>query len=243
MLAGTDRAALRQARGGPTIGDVATHFIPPNFPGFEESGGKGGTGVDFLSRETGDPAIAAKYFRAAGHEDGKFSGPDGKVSMACDDDDPGKKVCLVFEEQLRNMGFDPQTQFLAHEDVMARYCEVPENQPDVCPNVGWGKDFYDAQTVLDPTFNPASILPEGNSNYPQLSDPKIEAAFEEAATLTEPTQRARAYARINKMIVAQAPAVPYVWDKQANVRSDDVKGVISEFTSVWDLSHTSLEKP
>jgi peptide/nickel transport system substrate-binding protein len=243
VLAGTDRAALRQARGGPTIGDVATHFIPPNFPGFEESGGKGGTGVDFLSRETGDPAIAAKYFRAAGHESGKFGGPDREVSLVCDDDDPGKKVCLVFEQQLRNMGFDPQTQFLAHEDVMARYCEVPKDQPDVCPNVGWGKDFYDAQTVLDTTFNPASILPEGNSNYPQLSDPKIEAAFEEAATLTEPAERARAYARINKMIVAEAPAVPYVWDKQANVRSADVKGVISEFTSVWDLSHTSLEKP
>ena len=29
------------------------------------------------------------------------------------------------------------------------------------------------------------------------------------------------------MIVAQAPAAPYVWDKQANVRSKDVNGVIN----------------
>jgi peptide/nickel transport system substrate-binding protein len=45
------------------------------------------------------------------------------------------------------------------------------------------------------------------------------------------------------MIVAQAPAIPYVWDKQANVRSKDVNGVITEFNSVWDLSFTSLANP
>jgi peptide/nickel transport system substrate-binding protein len=242
-LAGMDRVALRQARGGPAIGDVATHFLPPNFPGFEESGGKGGTGVDFLARETGDPAIAAKYFRAAGYSGGKFEGKDRKVTMVCDDDDPGKKVCLVAEEQLRNLGFQPETRFLPHEDVMAQYCEVPKNQPDVCPNVGWGKDFYDPQTMLDTTFNPAAILPEGNSNYPQLDDPRLEREFEQAKRLTDPAARARAFAQINKLIVAQAPAIPYVWDKQANVRSADVKGVISEFNSVWDLSFTSLENP
>ena len=242
-VAGMDRVALRQARGGPTIGDIATHFIPPNFPGFEESGGKGGTGVDFLSRDTGDPAISAKYFRAAGHEDGKMGGKDRKVTMACDDDDPGKKVCLVVAEQLRELGFEPDTVFAPHEDVQSRYCGVPENQPDICPNAGWAKDFYDAQTLLDSSFNPAAIVPEGNSNYSQLDDPKLEQAFEQAEVLSEPAERARAYARINKMIVAQAPALPYVWDKQANVRSDDVNGVINESNAVWDLSFTSLKNP
>ena len=242
-LAGVDRAALRQARGGPTIGEVASHFLPPEFPGFEQSGGKGGTGVDFLSRETGDPAIAAKYFKAAGHGSGKFEGKDRSVSMVCDDDDPGKKVCLVLSEQLRNLGFQPDPTFVPHEDVNDKYCGVPKNQPDVCPNAGWSKDFYDPQTLLDTTFNPAAILPDGNSNYPQLDDPKIEQAFEDAAVLTEPAERARAYAEINKMIVAQAPGIPYVWDKQASVRSKDVNGVITQFNSVWDLSFTSLANP
>jgi hypothetical protein len=43
------------------------------------------------------------------------------------------------------------------------------------------------------------------------------------------------------MIVALAPAAPYVWDNQANVRSSDVNGVINQFDSVWDLSFTSLK--
>lgn len=242
-IAGMDRAALRQARGGPAIGDVATHFIPPNFPGFEESGGKAGTGVDFLARETGDPAVSAKYFKAAGFPSGKFEGKDKKVSLVCDDDDPGKKVCLVAQQQLSELGFDPQTDFVQHDDVLGKFCGIPKNQPNVCPNVGWGKDFYDPQTLLDSTFNPAAIKPENNSNYSQLDDPKLEKQFEEASILVDPAERARAYAEINKVITAQAPAVPYVWDKQANVRSKDVNGVISEFNSVWDLSFVSLKNP
>jgi peptide/nickel transport system substrate-binding protein len=239
-IAGMDRAALRQARGGPAIGDVATHFIPPSFPGFEESGGKSGTGVDFLARETGDPATSAKYFRAAGYESGRYEGRHKNVSMVCDDQDPGRAVCLLVERQLRELGFDPQTKFVPFDDIQPEYCGVPKKQPDVCPNVGWGKDFYDPQTLLDATFDPASIEPENNWNFPQLDDARIEKAFAEAELLSDPAERARAYAEINKMIVAQAPAAPYVWDKQASLRSKDVNGVISEFNSVWDLSFTSV---
>jgi ABC-type transport system substrate-binding protein len=61
--------------------------------------------------------------------------------------------------------------------------------------------------------------------------------------LTDPAERARAYAEINKYITAQAPAAPYVWDKQANVRSKDVNGVINESNAIWDLNFTSLKNP
>ena len=92
--------------------------------------------------------------------------------------------------------------------MLGKFCAVPKNQPNVCPNVGWIKDFYDAQTLLDATFNPVNVLPENNSNFPKLEDKKLEQAFEEAEVLTEPAQRARAYAQINKMITAQGPGGP-----------------------------------
>ena len=47
--AGFDRNALRLARGGQLIGDIATHYLPPTIAGFDEAGGMEGTGVDFLS--------------------------------------------------------------------------------------------------------------------------------------------------------------------------------------------------
>jgi peptide/nickel transport system substrate-binding protein len=240
-IAGLDRVALRQARGGPAIGEVATHFIPPEFPGFEESGGKAGTGVDFLAKETGDPAVSAKYFKAAGMAGGKYEGPNKKITMVCDDEDPGKKVCLIAEEQLRNLGFEPDTRLVPHDQMLGKYCGIPKNEPNVCPNTGWFKDFYDPQTMLDATFNPANVLPENNTNYSQIKDPKLEEAFTKAEQLTDVNARNKAFADIDKMVVALAPAAPYVWDNQANVRSKDVNGVINQFNSVWDLTFTSLK--
>jgi peptide/nickel transport system substrate-binding protein len=240
-VAGLDRVALRQARGGPAIGEVATHFIPPNFPGFQEAGGKAGTGVDFLAKETGDPAVSAKYFKAAGMAGGKYEGPNKKITMVCDDEDPGKKVCLIAEEQMRKMGFEPDTRLVPHDQMLGKYCGVPKNEPNVCPNTGWFKDFYDPQTLLDATFNPAQVLPENNSNYSQIKDAKLEEAFTKAEQLTDVNARNKAFADIDKMVTALAPAAPYVWDNQANVRSKDVNGVINQFNSVWDLTFTSLK--
>ncbi len=52
MLAAFDREAACKARGGTFVGDVATHFLPPGFPGFEEAGGMG-TGLDYMKNPRG----------------------------------------------------------------------------------------------------------------------------------------------------------------------------------------------
>ena len=39
VIAGFDKNALRQTRGGKLLGDIATGWIPPGIPGFEEAGG------------------------------------------------------------------------------------------------------------------------------------------------------------------------------------------------------------
>jgi hypothetical protein len=62
-----------------------------------------------------------------------------------------------------------------------------------------------------------------------------------ASLLTDQAARAKAWAAIDKQIVAQAPGSPYVWDKQPNAESKDVAGVINDYNSVWDLSHTALK--
>ena len=39
IIAASNRDALRLTRGGPILGDIATGWIPPGIPGFEEAGG------------------------------------------------------------------------------------------------------------------------------------------------------------------------------------------------------------
>ena len=110
------------------------------------------------------------------------------------------------------------------------------------PERGWVADFHDPQPLLDPTFNGNNILPSNNSNWPQLNDKSINDAMAKAELITDPTQRAQAWAKIDDEISAQAPAIPWVWDNEANAESSNVAGVINTFNISWDVTYTSLKK-
>jgi len=94
--------------------------------------------------------------------------------------------------------------------------------------------------VLDPTFNGENILQVSNSNWSELDDPSVNAAIDKAKTIVDPDERAQAWADVNKKIVAQAPAIPYMWDYQQVVASPDVRGVQNGYSTTWDWDFTSL---
>jgi peptide/nickel transport system substrate-binding protein len=125
--------------------------------------------------------------------------------------------------------------------MYTKFCNVPKAAVAVCPNVGWLKDFNDAQSILEPTFSGDAIAPVNNSNWPQLDDPEVNQAMEEAKLITDPAERAQAWGEVDQMITALAPAVPYVWDFTPNVASANVNGVINAFNGTYDLAFTSLK--
>ena len=96
--------------------------------------------------------------------------------------------------------------------------------------MGWLKDFADAQTFLAPTFDGDRILEAGNNNWSQLDDPGVNAEMDRASLLTDPAERARAWAEIDEEITGLAPAVPWLWAKQANLRSENVAGRSTQTT-------------
>jgi len=241
VIAGTNRTDLRNTRGGELVGPVATHFLPPDFPGFEEAGGLEGTGLDFLSNPDGDADVSAEYFKKAGMSSGKCEGSDCEITMVGDDSPPGSDTAEVFKNQLEAMGFTVNFQKVTHDIMYTKFCSVPANAPDVCPNVGWLKDFNDGQSMLDPTFNGQNVVPENNSNWPQLNVPEINKAIDDAALIDNLDERNQAWGDVDTQITEQAPAVPWVWDNQANIASADVAGVINKFNANWDLSFTSLK--
>jgi peptide/nickel transport system substrate-binding protein len=240
-IAIADREALRNTRGGELIGPVATHIIPPGIPGFEEAGGLEGTGLDYLASPTGDPELAAEYMRKAGYESGKCEGDDCEVTMVGDNVAPGKDTAEVYRSNLEELGFDVTFRPVDHTIMYTRFCSIPDQQPEICPNVGWLKDFADPQSILQNTFSGDAIDPENNSNWAQLDDPEINQAMEEAVYINDPEERAEAWGDIDTMVMEQAAVVPWVWDNQSNVQSTDVAGVINLFNASWDLSFTSIE--
>jgi peptide/nickel transport system substrate-binding protein len=246
IIAASDRNALRLTRGGETLGDIASGWIPPGIPGFEEAGGlKQNADLDFLKSPTGDPAVAKKYMDAAEQDglpisNGKWTGSE-KILTIATNADPGKKTAEVFQGQMQALGFKLNFRIVPQDTLYTKFCGVPKAKVAVCPNVGWFKDFSDPQSMLDATFNGDNILQQGNVNWPQLNVPEINQAMKDASTVPVGTERNKAWAKINHQIAEQAPAIPWIWDKTASVGSEDVLQVVNGYYTTHDLNFTSIK--
>jgi peptide/nickel transport system substrate-binding protein len=240
VIAGFDRNAARQQRGGEALGPVAQHWIPPGMAGFEESKGpQGWPEFDWMRKPAGDRALAAEYFRKAGFASGRYEGSE-TLLLVSDNAEPDKSIAQITERQLNEMGFKTKLRLVTRDTMLTRFCQVPDSDVNVCPSYGCAQDFFDPQTVLDPTFNGKNILDVSNTNWSELNDPGVNAAIEKAKATVEPDARAQAWAEVNKEIVALAPAIPYMWDYQSVVASPNVRGVQNGYSTTWDWSFTSL---
>jgi peptide/nickel transport system substrate-binding protein len=241
-IAGFNRVAARQQRGGEALGPIAQGYIPPGMAGFEESGGLNGwtDTQDWMAKPEGDRNLSAEYFKKAGMASGKYEG-DEEVLIVGDNADPDKSIAQITEQQLNELGFKTKLRLVTRDTMFTKFCNVPASEATVCPSVGWSKDFADPQTMLDPTFNGENIIQSGNSNWPEIDVPEINKAIDAAKLETEPDARAKAWADVNHMITDQAPAIPYMWDYQSIAISPNMRGVQNGYSTTWDWNYTSVK--
>jgi peptide/nickel transport system substrate-binding protein len=247
VSAAIDRQALRQARGGPLTGDIATGFLPPSMPGSREAGGlHQASGDDYNTKPAGDMALAKKYMLAAKADgvnvtaDGKYAGGGDLLAVAVNAD-PDEKIAQVAQDQFAKLGINLKLRLMPQDTMFTKFCNEPSAKVAVCLSASWYKDFLDPQAMLDATFNGDNILAHGNVNWPQLNDPKINAAMARAAVLPAGAERNQAWAQVNNAIVGDAAGVPWVWDKTPLLASKDVKQVPNAYTTVQDLAFSSLK--
>jgi peptide/nickel transport system substrate-binding protein len=206
-----DRNAMRLTRGGPIDGHIATHFIDPGFKrkGFVQSGGYAFN--PFPSRGfSGDVAKAKSFMRKAGYPTGMYTGP--KLTMVADNTPPGSNTAKVVAADLEKIGLAVKTISVTHSTMYTRFCNVPKNEPNVCPNVGWLPDFHEPQTILDVTFNGKNITPVNNSNWPLLNVPRINRAMDRAEHILGPKARYAAWGKIDQQVTRTAAAIPWIWE-------------------------------
>jgi peptide/nickel transport system substrate-binding protein len=239
IAAATDRDALRLTRGGAAIGTLATHFIPPGVPGFAEAGGRAGPGYDFYRNPKGDLALAKQYMKKAGYSSGMYTGR--RLLMVGDDQPPESYTGEAFQSQLAKIGVRVNYRRVPHATMQSKFCSVPTAAVAICPNLGWAKDFFDAQSMLDPVFNGKNIVPSGNVNMAQANDPAINALLDRAVSITDSSQRAEIYGRLDRQITGQVFVITWLWDNQVDFASKDVRGVASKFNASWDLTFSSLK--
>jgi peptide/nickel transport system substrate-binding protein len=235
-----DRDALRKAFGGPLVGKIPTHWIPPGQPGFDEAGGDAGPGVDFLAKPEGDLNLAMEYMKKAGYSSGKYDGGETFTGVS-DNATQQRRVSEVAVEQMAKLGFKVNMKYVVRDSMYTKYCQIKKEQPAVCPSVGWLKDFADPETLLDPVFNGKNILEQGNSNFSQLNDPKTNSLMDKAEVVNDPTERNKAWGEVDKAITEAAPSVPWLWDTQPMLMSKNVNGVVNQANAAFDLPFTSIK--
>jgi peptide/nickel transport system substrate-binding protein len=247
VLAAIDREALRQARGGPVTGDIATGMIPPGMPGYQEAGAlHQAASLDFNTKPAGDMALAKRYMLAARAQgvnvtpDGRYAGGGDLLAVAINAD-PDRKIAEVAQAQFAKLGINLRVRTMPQDTMFTKFCEEPSAKVAICLSASWYKDFLDPQSMLDATFNGDNLLAHGNVNFSQLNDPKVNAAMKKAAILPLGPERNKAWAEVNNAIMADAAAVPWVWDKTALIASKDVKQVANGYTTVQDLAFSSLK--
>ena len=183
--------------------------------------------------------LAAEYFRRAGFASGRYEG-DETFLMVGENEGVGADAAVVAQQEFARLGFDVRLRQFSAITAFGKFCNVPSAAVAICPNVGWLKDFADPQTFLDPTFNGDHILPSGNNNWSQLDDRRLNEQMHRATLLTDPAERGRAWADIDEEITRLAPAIPWLWARHANIRSENVVGTIDADNAVWSLAHMHI---
>jgi peptide/nickel transport system substrate-binding protein len=235
-----DRNALRLTRGGPAIGTVATHFIPPLMPGFAAAGGVAGPGYDFYANPNGNVALAESYMKKAGYPSGKYTGPP--LLTVADNQPPASDTAQAVQSQLGQLGIKLTFREVPHATMISKYCSVPKAAVAICPTLGWGKDFFDSQSMITPVFYGGNIVPTGNTNVAQANDPTLNKQMLVAEKLTDPTARANAWAALDKAITGQVFVVTWLWDNEVGFHSTNINGVQWPFNgNDWDLTASSLK--
>ncbi len=156
---------------------------------------------------------------------------------------PAEQDAEIVNQTLKNLGFNTKFTLVETSTMYAKYCGVPKEEIDVCPNVGWIADFADPQTVLNITFNGKTIEPTGNVNWGQTNDPKINAAMTAGETvvgtagarhgLGEDRRRTRRTGRRGPVRLGQAGATSRATTCTASATIWNV--------GAWDYGFTSLK--
>ena len=137
VIAGFNRTAARQQRGGEALGPIAQHYIPPGMAGFEESNGdEGWREFDWMGAPEGDRELSAKYFRAAGYASGKYEGGE-PLLLVSDNAEPDKSIAQITEQQLNEMGFETKLRLVTRDTMLTKFCQVSGSEVNVCPSFGW----------------------------------------------------------------------------------------------------------
>jgi peptide/nickel transport system substrate-binding protein len=236
-----DKAAILQAWGGQTAGDIATHILPPtvlnehlrrDYDPFASPGYRG------------DVAKAQAEIRLSKYDSDKDGTCDqaacSNLTMININQTPWTNMEPVVVQSFAKIGINVKVRELAIGSAFSTLQTVANHIP--LGHAGWAKDYADPYTFIGPLFAGSSIIPTGNSNYSlvgltkrQASELKvpypaggvqsIDADLQKCQRIpsTQADARLGCWADLDRKLMEQVvPWIPYLWDKALIVTAPSV---------------------
>ena len=188
---------------------MATHFIYPEVPGFQQAGGYAGFGEDYISHPTGDMTVACKYMKLAGYPSCKYTG-SATALIVGSNSPPGPQEMHDRPVRAHALGFKTKIEAVPQQTMYSKFCGYVKAHVPVCPTAGWIEDFPDPYAALFIPFSGEAIVPINNSNWADLNDPAVNKAIDSAAAISNLSQRYRRSRRSTRRSSTDAPAIPEV---------------------------------
>jgi peptide/nickel transport system substrate-binding protein len=230
-----DKAALRQTRGGPTAGQIATHILPDTMsgPALQEYDPYATPGEHGSVAKAKAAMKGSKYSNGNGMCDASACKHVLLISDTRGIDAPtvttilqdAKKIGITFTVRTIN-GAYPAIQTVAKNIPFAE-------------RTGWGKDYADPVTFFKPLFDGRTIIPTGNTNYSLVgitpaqcktlhvtgdctNVPSVDADLDRCAPLTG-LARQTCYDNLDeKLMTKVVPWVPFLWSDTIHITSKNV---------------------
>jgi peptide/nickel transport system substrate-binding protein len=218
IMYAADPTALQTARGGPIAGgDIGTNMLPPNILGSDPK-------YDPYNRLEGKPQVdkAKEALTACGKPNG-FN-----TVIAVRNNRPVEvKTAEVLQASLKEVGINAKIDQYDGAQI-ASIVGSPDNAHKKGYGImiaGWGADWQSGTGYLQPLIDSRYILPNGNFNLPEISDPEIDAMFDQAAEETDPNKAGDIYKKMNEKVMEGAYYLPFVFDKALNYRNPRLTNV------------------
>ena len=227
---GVSKVDFQTARGGPIGGgDIGTTMLNPAVKGY--------TKFDLYPDNNGQGDVTK-----AKEELGKCGKSGGFTThMATQSTTKGKAVAAAVQNSLKRIGI---TVVIDEGDAATYYSQfigapaVNRSKGRGLMYAGWGADWPTGYGFFSSLIDGRKILPQGNSNYSETNDPKINQMIDQAVGTTDPNAAAKIWGDVDKQLMqVDATLVPMTYDKALVINSTNVTNayILSSMLGTYDF--------
>jgi peptide/nickel transport system substrate-binding protein len=226
---GVSKVDWQTARGGPIGGgDIATTMLNPDVKGY--------TKFDLYPDNNGQGDVAKAKDALA-----KCGKPNGFTThLATTNTSKGKAMAAAVQNSLKRVGINV---IIDEGDAATYYSQfigapaVNKQKDRALMIAGWGADWPTGYGFFSSIIDGRKILPQGNSNYSETNDPKINQMIDQAAAETNADAAAKIWGDVDKQLMQDATLVPMTYDKALVINSENVTNayILASMLGIYDF--------